>query len=101
MRTHFPIILGLVSIGLLSYFAADHYKVVIETDLVARTQAALNALPVPKTGITAEGLIIYLRGEVPSEEVKRQAETEASRLERVAEVRNMLRVISTATSLKP
>jgi hypothetical protein len=101
VKTHFPIILGLVLVSTLSYFAADHYRVVIETDLVSRTQAALSPLSIPKAGITADGQVVYLRGEVASEDIKRKAEAEASRLEGVAEVRNMLRVITTASSLKP
>ena len=92
MLTHLPIPVGLLLVAALSYFCAEYYKPIIESDVKLRTQIALENLPGSKIEVQVNGQIVSLDGEVPNEDVKRKAVEEAAQVPGVVEVRNLLRV---------
>jgi outer membrane protein OmpA-like peptidoglycan-associated protein len=94
MKPLLPVLAGLLAIGALTYFCANHHRPHFEADLTSRTQSALTAIPIPKAEISAEGQIVTLRGEVTSEELKMQAGADAAKVWGVEEVRNLMTVAS-------
>jgi osmotically-inducible protein OsmY len=92
MKMLLPVFAGLIAIGALTYFCANHHRPHFEADLTSRTQAALTAIPIPKAEVSAEGQIITLKGEVASEELKAKAGADAAQVWGVEEVRNLLTV---------
>lgn len=94
MKMLLPVLAGLLAISALTYLCANHHRPQFEADLSSRTEAALQAIPIPKAEASAEGQIVTLRGEVASEEMKSRAAAEAARVWGVEEVRNLLTVAS-------
>jgi outer membrane protein OmpA-like peptidoglycan-associated protein len=92
MKMLLPVLAGLLAIGALTYVCANHHRPHFEADLSSRTVAALNAIPIPKAEVSAEGQIVTLRGEVASEELKSRAAADAASVWGVEEVRNLLTV---------
>lgn len=95
MRTIGLILAGLLGVGILTYLCANHHSPHFASDLSAKTSAALKAAgidPVEVTGDINDGLVMTLRGQVASEEIKARAEAEAYKISGVAHVNNLLTV---------
>jgi len=82
---------GLVGLGLLTYFCATHHRPHFEADLTRRSSDAIAGIA-NGAGVSAEGQIITLNGQVATEDLKRQAGEAAARTFGVEEVRNLLTV---------
>jgi len=104
MRKTLLLLLGLLLIGILSYFCFMDKSTVIKKDLITKTEAIYqkNGLEGIKVGIRGEGLkqtrTITLNGEVASENIKDKAEELALNIDGVMGVENNL-VVSSSMAL--
>lgn len=86
----FLILLGLLGVGVLTYFCAHHHAPAIEADLTKKTQDRLAGIGLTNVQTSAEGQIVILKGVVPDAETKARAGAQASAIWGVSEVRNEL-----------
>ena len=92
MKNLITLLLGLLGVCVLTYFCANMHRPAIEADLTAKTNLQLAGVGLAHVRPAAEGQIITLTGEVPSEAAKQKAGAEASAVWGVSEVRNLLTV---------
>ena len=92
MKAALLALIGLVGIGLLTWMCTDAHRPMIEADLTSKTQLALAGAHLPGIGVSADGLRITLRGEVPDAATKKSAGDTAAATYGVVEVENLLTV---------
>jgi outer membrane protein OmpA-like peptidoglycan-associated protein len=85
-------LLGLVALGLLSFFCIRGDVPTIQTDLITRTDGALVAAGIPWASANADGRELVLEGVAPSETLKEQAGDIARQVWGVRTVDNQLTV---------
>jgi OOP family OmpA-OmpF porin len=94
-------LLGLVALGLLCFFCIRGHVPTIQTDLVARTGAALAAAGIPWASANADGRELVLEGIAPGQALKEQAGGIASQVWGVRTVDNRLTIAMVEPTPEP
>ncbi|MBM4255079.1 MAG: BON domain-containing protein [Deltaproteobacteria bacterium] len=92
MKPLLAIVAGLLGTGLLAYLCAAGHRNAIQQDLTDRTKAALAQSSVRELSVAVDGRELTLRGVVPSEEAKREAQKRAQKVYGVRTVTNLLEI---------
>ena len=94
-------LLGLIALGLLCFFCIRGHVPTIQTDLIARTSAALAAAGIPWASANADGRELILEGVAPNEESRKQAGGIARQVWGVRTVDNRLTVAMAEPTPEP